>query len=428
MVTIVVYLVLLILLTPLLGAYMYRVYRREEIGRVEGLVYRLIGVNPQVEQSWRRYATSCLLFSFFSMVLLYVLFRVQGSLPLNPVGLGAVDKYVAFNTASSFTTNTNWQAYGGETTMTLPHPDARPHVPELRVGGGRDGGARRPLPRVHPLPSGRDRQLLAGHSSAGPSTSCSRSPAIVAVVLITQGVVQTLGSSVSATGIQGFEQTLARGPVAGQIAIKQLGTNGGGFFNVNSAHPFEGGIGPFGNFIGMFSILLDPGGVDVHVRQVGRQRASGLGDLRGDDGAVHRRGSPSRFRRSTGHRRRCGRPASRPPPRTWRARRSGSGPTSPRCGPSRRPPRRTAASTRCTTRTGPSGQLAPMFNIGDRRGDLGRRRQRPVRDDLLRRHRRLHRRADGRTDPRVPREEDRRPRGQARRRSPCWCRSSSCSA
>ena len=78
MVTILVYLVLLILLTPLLGSYMHRVYRREDIGRVEGLVYRLIGVNPQVEQSWRRYATSCLLFSFFSMLLLYVLFRVQG--------------------------------------------------------------------------------------------------------------------------------------------------------------------------------------------------------------------------------------------------------------------------------------------------------------------------------------------------------------
>ena len=81
---------------------------------------------------------------------------------------------------------------------------------------------------------------------------------IVAVLLVTQGVVQTLASSASATGIQGFEQTIARGPVAGQIAIKQLGTNGGGFFNVNSAHPFEGGIGGFGNFIEMFSILLIP--------------------------------------------------------------------------------------------------------------------------------------------------------------------------
>jgi K+-transporting ATPase ATPase A chain len=119
MVTIVVYIALLIVLTPPLGAYMYRIYSRERIGRTEGLVYRLIGVNPTLEQSWRRYAVSCLSFSALSMLLLYGIFRFQNHLPLNPVGLGAVDQYVSFNTASSFTTNTNWQAYGGETTMTF---------------------------------------------------------------------------------------------------------------------------------------------------------------------------------------------------------------------------------------------------------------------------------------------------------------------
>ena len=257
MVTILVYLVLLILLTPLLGSYMHRVYRREDIGRVEGLVYRLIGVNPQVEQSWRRYATSCLLFSFFSMLLLYVLFRVQGRLPLNPVGLGAVDTYVAFNTASSFTTNTNWQAYGGETTMTyLTQMLALTFQNFVSAAVG--------MAVLVALFRGftRSRRDEIGNfwrdTIRGTVYILLPLAAIVALVLITQGVVQTLGSSVSATGVQGFEQTLARGPVAGQIAIKQLGTNGGGFFNVNSAHPFEGGIGPFGNFIGMFSILLIP--------------------------------------------------------------------------------------------------------------------------------------------------------------------------
>ena len=118
MITILIYLVLLIAITPPLGAYMYRVYAREGTGRTEGFVYRLLGVDPTVEQSWRRYAGSILWFSLSSMLVLYLLLRVQGWLPLNPVGSGAVDKYVAFNTASSFTTNTNWQAYGGETTMT----------------------------------------------------------------------------------------------------------------------------------------------------------------------------------------------------------------------------------------------------------------------------------------------------------------------
>jgi K+-transporting ATPase ATPase A chain len=257
MVTILVYLILLVLLTPPLGNYMYRVYRREDIGRAEGVVYRLIGVNPSVEQSWRRYATSCLLFSFFSMLVLYVLFRIQGSLPLNPVGLGAVDKYVAFNTASSFTTNTNWQTYGGETTMSFFSQMVAltfQNFVSAAVGMAVLVALFRGFTRSHRDEVGNFwRDLIR-------TTVYILLPlsAIVAVILISQGVVQTLGANETATGIQGFQQTIARGPVAGQIAIKQLGTNGGGFFNVNSAHPFEGGVGPFGNAIEMLSILLIP--------------------------------------------------------------------------------------------------------------------------------------------------------------------------
>ena len=118
MTAIVVYAILLILLTPPLGAYMYRVYTRERIGRAEGLVYRLIGVDPKAEQSWRRYASACLWFSGISMILIYAMIRVQAHLPLNPNDIPAVNQYVSFNTAASFITNTNWQAYGGETTMT----------------------------------------------------------------------------------------------------------------------------------------------------------------------------------------------------------------------------------------------------------------------------------------------------------------------
>ena len=257
MVTIVVYILLLTALTPPLGSYMYRVYKREEIGRAEGIVYRLIGVNPSLEQTWRRYAVSCLWFSVLSMLVLYAIFRLQNHLPLNPVGLGAVDQYVSFNTSASFLTNTNWQPYGGETTMsylsqmlalTFQNFASAAVAMAVLVALFR-GFVRSKTDEVGNF----WRDLVRGTIYILLPLS-----AIVAVLLVTQGVVQTLGASESATGIQGFGQTIARGPVAGQIAIKQLGTNGGGFFNANSAHPFEGGVGGFGNFIGMFSILLIP--------------------------------------------------------------------------------------------------------------------------------------------------------------------------
>jgi K+-transporting ATPase ATPase A chain len=117
MTTILVYLVLLTLITPPLGAYMYRVYTAERIGRIEGAIYRLIGVDPLAEQTWRRYASCTLWFSLISTIFVYLVMRLQGHLPLNPVGVPGVDQYVSFNTATSFATNTNWQAYGGETTM-----------------------------------------------------------------------------------------------------------------------------------------------------------------------------------------------------------------------------------------------------------------------------------------------------------------------
>jgi potassium-transporting ATPase potassium-binding subunit len=256
-VTIVVYVVLLIILTPPLGSYMYRIYSREEIGRTEGIVYRLIGVNPRLGQSWRRYAMSCLWFSLLSTLLLYTIFRLQNHMPLNPVGLGAVDQYVSFNTASSFTTNTNWQAYGGETTMTFLSQMLAltfQNFVSAAVGMAVLVALFRGFARAKRDEVGNFwRDLVRGTLYILLPLS-----AIVAILLVTQGVVQTLGANESVTGIQGFEQTIARGPVAGQIAIKQLGTNGGGFFNVNSAHPFEGGIGAFGNFIELLSILLIP--------------------------------------------------------------------------------------------------------------------------------------------------------------------------
>ena len=256
MATILVYLVILTALTPLVGTYMYRVYTSERTGRLEGAIYKLIGVDPTVEQTWKRYAACTLWFSAIGTVLLYILMRVQGHLPLNPVGLGGVDKYVAFNTATSFATNTNWQAYGGETTMTYLTQMLGltfQNFVSAAVGMAVLVALIRGFVRSRTQELGNFwRDMVRG-------TVYILLPlaVIVAVVIITQGAVQTFSNSAVAHGIQGFDQTIARGPVASQIAIKQLGTNGGGFFNVNSAHPFEG-AGPLGNFVELLSILLIP--------------------------------------------------------------------------------------------------------------------------------------------------------------------------
>jgi len=255
--TVIVYVVLLTLLVPPLGAYMYRVYTSEKTGRIEGLVYRAIGVDPMVEQTWRRYASCVLWFSAVGLVMGYALMRFQAHLPLNPVGLPAVNQYVSFNTATSFVTNTNWQAYGGETTMSYL---TQMLVMTFQNFVSAAVGMAVLIALIRGFVRSRTQELgnFWRDMVRGIVYILLPISAIFAIVLITQGVVQTFSNSAVAHGIQGFDQTIARGPVASQIAIKQLGTNGGGFFNVNSAHPFEGGS-PLGNFLELLTILLIPG-------------------------------------------------------------------------------------------------------------------------------------------------------------------------
>jgi K+-transporting ATPase ATPase A chain len=190
------------------------------------------------------------------MVFVYALFRLQSHLPLNPVHLGPVDPYVSFNTAASFTTNTNWQAYGGETTMsylTQMFALTFQNFASAAVG----------MSVLIAMIRGftRDEDGNVGNfwrdTVRGVIYILLPVSAVVAVVLMIQGIPQTLGGSEAVRGIQGFAQTIARGPVASQVAIKQLGTNGGGFFNVNSAHPFENPT-PLSNFVEMFLILFIP--------------------------------------------------------------------------------------------------------------------------------------------------------------------------
>jgi K+-transporting ATPase ATPase A chain len=254
--TIVLYSILLIILTPPLGGYMYRVYTRPGRGRLEGVVYRLIGVNPDAEQSWRRYASAVLWFSVISMVFIYLLMRLQHHLPLNPQGLPAVNPYVSFNTAASFVTNTNWQAYAGESTMSyltqmlaLTFQNFLSAAVGMAVLIAMIRGFTR---------TGTDNLGNFWRDTVRTVVYILIPLSIVwAVVLMSQGVVQSLGHSLSIQGLQGFKQLIARGPAASQIAIKQLGTNGGGFFNVNSAHPFENPT-PLSNFVEMFAILWIP--------------------------------------------------------------------------------------------------------------------------------------------------------------------------
>jgi K+-transporting ATPase ATPase A chain len=256
MATLVVYSLLLIAITPPLGAFMYRVYTRERIGRIERVIYRLIGVDPAVEQSWGRYASSVLWFSLIGMVFIYVLFRIQNHLPLNPLHLGSVNPYISFNTAASFVTNTNWQAYGGETTMSYLSQMLAltfQNFVSAAVGMAVLIAMIRGFTRSEDGNVGNFwRDTVRGIVYILLPIS-----GIVAIILMTQGSPQTLAGSEAMKGIQGMAQTIARGPVASQIAIKQLGTNGGGFFNANSAHPFENPT-PLSNFLELLLILMIP--------------------------------------------------------------------------------------------------------------------------------------------------------------------------
>lgn len=256
MATIACMLILLVLLTPPLGSYLHRVYDEPRIGRVEAVIYRLIGVSPMAEQSWRRYASSALWFSLAGMGVLYVLLRIQEHLGLNPERLPGVNPYVAFNTAASFVTNTNWQAYAGEGTMSYLTQMVGLTVQNFvsaAVGMAVLIAMIRGFVRTNTDRVGNFwRDLVRGVVYVLLPLS-----ALLAVILAWQGVVQTLGPYRSVTGIQGFRQLIAVGPAASQIAIKQLGTNGGGFFNANSAHPFENPT-PLTNLLECLSIVLIP--------------------------------------------------------------------------------------------------------------------------------------------------------------------------
>ncbi len=265
------YLVVLLALAGPLGAYMARVYVNRPcgldrlLGPVERLVYRATGVRPEEEMDWKVYALAMLLFSAVGWAVLYALQRLQGLLPWNPQGLGAITPDSSFNTAVSFVTNTNWQGYGGENTMSYLTQMVGLTVQNFVSAAA---GMAMLVAFIRGLVRKNAKTIGNFWVDLTRSTLYILLPLslVLAIVLVSQGVVQTFSESkvvtlleetVDADGQPVADQVLAVGPAASQVAIKQLGTNGGGFFNVNSAHPFENPT-PLSGFLEMLAILLLP--------------------------------------------------------------------------------------------------------------------------------------------------------------------------
>ncbi len=263
------YMVALLALAKPLGEYMARVFENRPcgldrvLGPVERLIYRLSGVRPNEEMTWKGYALAMLAFNFFGLLAVYLLHRVQHLLPWNPAGMAAVAPHNAWNTAVSFATNTNWQDYGGETTLSYFTQMAGLTVQNF-VSAAAGIAVLVALIRGfvrHSSDKIGNFWVDLVRTSLYVLLPLSL---ILALALASQGVVQTMSPYVKATlveplagadGATTTEQTIAVGPAASQIAIKQLGTNGGGFFNINSAHPFENPT-PVSNFLEVLAILL----------------------------------------------------------------------------------------------------------------------------------------------------------------------------
>ena len=270
-------------LTKPLGSYMFRVFEGDQqplprlFGSIERLIYRLCGVDPKEHHDWKQYTVAMLVFSALTLLVTYAIQRLQHVLPLNPQNFGPVAPDSAFNTAASFTTNTNWQGYSGESTMSYLSQMAGlawHNFISAAVGIGIALALARGITyRLHPT---------APKAIGNFWVDLIRSIVYVllpisipvALVLVSQGVIQNFSSYVEVTTLEGAKQTLAMGPVASQEIIKELGTNGGGFFNANSAHPFES-PNPLTNLIEMLLIFCIPAALTYTYGRMARDQRQG---------------------------------------------------------------------------------------------------------------------------------------------------------
>ena len=270
-------------ITRPLGAYMYRVFEGERqplprlLGPIERMLYRLSGVDPEKEHTWKGYTVAMLLFSLFGLLVTYGIERLQHLLPFNPQKLGPVPADLAWNTAASFTTNTNWQNYGGESTMsylTQMAGLAWHNFTSAAVGIGIALALARGLTR-RPGPGGAQTLGNFWVDLVRSIVYVLLPISIVAtLVLVALGVPQTLSAYRELTTLEGVRQVVALGPVASQEAIKELGTNGGGFFNANSAHPFENPT-PLTNFLEMVLIFCIPAALTYTYGKMARDTRQG---------------------------------------------------------------------------------------------------------------------------------------------------------
>jgi potassium-transporting ATPase potassium-binding subunit len=270
-------LAVLLIATPILGGYMYRVFEGERtvlspvLRPVERVIYRICGVDETVEQGWKGYTVSVLMLALVSIIAVYVILRVQASLPLNANSAPAMSPDLSFNTAVSFATNTNWQNYSGET-GTSNLAQAGGLAVQNFVSAAMGLAVAIALVRGLVRRSAKTLGNFWVDLTRGVLYVLLPICIVFAVILIWQGVPQTLNAPSTVTTLQGAQQTLSIGPIASQEAIKELGNNGGGFLNANSAHPFESPTG-LTNFIEMFLILLVPFAVTYTFgRYAGKQR------------------------------------------------------------------------------------------------------------------------------------------------------------
>ncbi len=253
--------VAILAVTKPIGVYMVRVYdgSLRWLAPLERVIYRVCGIDPEEDQHWTRYAAGLLLFSAVSMLVTYLALRLQAHLPLNPFARVAVPDRQAFETAASFTTNTNWQSYSGETMMSY-------FSQMTQLAFHNFGSAAVGIAAAVALARGISRKSAGKIGNfwtdlvRGTMYLLLPLSLVLALFFVQQGAIQNFANYVTVTTVEGAKQVLSMGPVASQSAIKQLGTNGGGFFNANAAHPFENPT-PWTNFLSMFAIFVIPAGL-----------------------------------------------------------------------------------------------------------------------------------------------------------------------
>ncbi|HEV8713725.1 MAG TPA: potassium-transporting ATPase subunit KdpA [Candidatus Binatia bacterium] len=277
------YIMVILAVTKPLGIYMFRVFEggRQPLPRLFGPIerglYRLCGIDPREQQTWTEYTLVLLLFSAITLLVTYAIERLQHLLPLNPQHIGPVSPDLAFNTAVSFTTNTNWQNYAGESTMSyltqmagLAWHNFISAAAGICVALALARGLTYRLQPDDPKAIGNFWVDLIRSLTYVLLPVCIP----VALVLVSQGVIQNFAPYVDLTTLEGAKQTLAMGPVASQEVIKELGTNGGGFFNANSAHPFENPT-PLTNFVEMGLIFAIPAALTYTYGRMARDQRQG---------------------------------------------------------------------------------------------------------------------------------------------------------